>query len=72
MAQSTERSQKLIDYPCHAVKTKNLLTIANDQQTPKKRDLPLQNDLYERMDVDEYDSELNDWDTSEPIPLAEF
>ena len=51
---------------------KMLREIANDNQTPKKRDLPLQNDLYERMDVDEYDSELNDWDTSEPIPLAEF
>ena len=51
---------------------KMLREIANDNQTPKKHDFKVQNDLYEKIDVDEYDSELNDWDTSEPIPLAEF
>ena len=38
---------------------KMLREIANDQQTPKKHDFKVQNDLYERMDTDEYDSELN-------------
>ena len=51
---------------------KMLREIANDNQTPKKHDFKIQNDLYEKIDVDEYDSELNDCDTSEPIPLAEF
>ena len=55
---------------------KMLREIANDNQTPKKRDLPLQNDLYERLNPTT--TNLNDglydddWDTSEPIPLAEF
>ena len=51
---------------------KMLREIANDQQTPKKHDFKVQNDLYERMDTDEYDSELNEWDTNGPVPLAEF
>ena len=54
---------------------KMLREIANDQQTPKKHDFKIQNDLYERLNPDTtlndglYD---DDWDTSEPIPLAEF
>ena len=32
---------------------KMLREIANDNQTPKKLDLPLQNDLYERKEADE-------------------
>jgi hypothetical protein len=51
---------------------KMLREIANDNQTPKKRDLPLQNDLYERIDTDEEEINLNDWDTNGPVPLAEF
>ena len=51
---------------------KMLREIANDTQTPKKRDLPLQNDLYERIDTDEEEINLNDWDTNGPVPLAEF
>ena len=51
---------------------KMLREIANDNQTPKKRDLPLYNDLYERMDSDEEDIDLNQWDTDGPVPLAEF
>ena len=54
---------------------KMLREIANDQQTPKKHDFKVQNDLYEKLNPDTtlndglYD---DDWDTSEPIPLAEF
>ena len=54
---------------------KMLREIANDQQTPKKHDFKIQNDLYEKLNPDTtlndglYD---DDWDTSEPIPLAEF
>ena len=54
---------------------KMLREIANDQQTPKKHDFKIQNDLYERLNPDTtlndglYD---DDWDTNEPIPLAEF
>ena len=54
---------------------KMLREIANDNQTPKKHDFKVQNDLYERLNPDTtlndglYD---DDWDTSEPIPLAEF
>ncbi len=51
---------------------KMLREIANDNQTPKKRDLPLYNDLYERMDNDEDDNDLSQWDTDGPVPLAEF
>ena len=54
---------------------KMLREIANDNQTPKKHDFKVQNDLYERLNPDTtlndglYD---DDWDTNEPIPLAEF
>ena len=54
---------------------KMLREIANDQQTPKKHDFKIQNDLYEKLNPDTtlndglYD---DDWDTNEPIPLAEF
>ena len=54
---------------------KMLREIANDNQTPKKHDFKIQNDLYEKLNPDTtlndglYD---DDWDTSEPIPLAEF
>ena len=54
---------------------KMLREIANDQQTPKKHDFKVQNDLYEKLNPDTtlndglYD---DDWDTNEPIPLAEF
>ena len=54
---------------------KMLREIANDQQPPKKHDFKIQNDLYERLNPDTtlndglYD---DDWDTNEPIPLAEF
>ena len=51
---------------------KMLREIANDNQTPKKRDLPLYNDLYERMDSDEEDIDLNQWDTDGTVPLGEF
>ena len=49
---------------------KMLREIANDQLTPKKYDISVQNDLYERKDG-EFDDDDLDYDT-DMIPLAEF
>jgi|TARA_B100000959_G_C14976405_1_gene621693 hypothetical protein len=47
---------------------KMLREIANDNQTPKKRDYKLEGELYEKIE----DGVETDWDTDGPIPLAEF
>ena len=49
---------------------KMLREIANDVQTPRKRDSKVQNDLYERKNDDEFWEGL-DYDT-DTIPTAEF
>ena len=49
---------------------KMLREIANDVQTPKKRDSKGVNDLYEKKSDDEFWEGL-DYDT-DAIPLAEF
>tara|TARA_Y100001963_G_scaffold151300_1_gene233897 strand:+ start:576 stop:776 length:201 start_codon:yes stop_codon:yes gene_type:complete len=49
---------------------KMLREIANDVQTPRKRDSKVQNDLYERKNDDEFWEGL-DYDT-DSIPNAEF
>ncbi len=47
-------------------KTVMLREIANDKLTPKKRDYKLEGELYEN------ETEVNDWDTDGPVPLAEY
>ena len=49
---------------------KMLREIANDQLTPKKYDISVQNDLYEKR-KDDFEVDGLDYDV-DSIPLAEF
>ena len=49
---------------------KMLREISNDTLTPKKHDFRVENDLYERSDVETYDDEWSDG--ADGVPLAEF
>ena len=49
---------------------KMLREIANDQLTPKKYDISVQNDLYEKR-KDDFEEDGLDYDI-DSIPLAEF
>ena len=49
---------------------KMLREISNDVLTPKKHDFRVENDLYERSDVETYDDEWSDG--ADGVPLAEF
>ena len=49
---------------------KMLREIANDDQTPKKRDLKVENDLYEKVEDNDFYEGL-DYD-DQMIPSAEF
>ena len=49
---------------------KMLREISNDILTPKKHDFKVENDLYERIDVEIDDDEWSDG--ADGVPLAEF
>ncbi len=49
---------------------KMLREISNDLLTPKKHDFKVENDLYERIDVEIDDDEWSDG--ADGVPLAEF
>jgi len=49
---------------------KMLREISNDILTPKKHDFKVENDLYERSDVEIDDDEWGDG--ADGVPLAEF
>tara|TARA_Y100001951_G_C11129059_1_gene177189 strand:- start:213 stop:413 length:201 start_codon:yes stop_codon:yes gene_type:complete len=63
-------SNDFLDNLANQQHQKMLREIANDVQTPKKRDSKVQNDLYEKKNDDEFWEGL-DYDT-DTIPTAEF